>query len=774
MEQKGQTISTEEQRNFEGTLSKKKNYEIVTVASGGNANGNIDFVDSTDARNLELSAMGGVFSKLFYDRPQDELNSYKKRIDANTELQREHADIMAALQRKVEEYRRRFADIEGSLAVHKFEGSGDLGNIKLQDELLLSSKLKLEDLSDIEFVHQLSDERRRADDLVIQLEQERLQNEQLQNEIHRLRQQFEISFRDKERVYQNRERNITQYLGEEQHKIMELRSELQRVRKQCAEYREQTERDLENQRNEFIKVIRHVSSLVKGINVENEGGTHTHSLLSDFSSESGIEMTQDTVLIEAVKRFHETQAPLGLGIGPELITELRLARSEDAGLHTELMRKYEESARRIIELEGRDDENHNKMLTLENDLKRTRDRLVESQNALRKLYDMAREHDSETQKQTRSSSPGKGFIPPPEVLRSVRCAFNTRGNENNVLQRKLKNAELQISELTSKYESTDDIRRRLEKQISEANREISSRQKELEDANRAVKQLEDRLKVAEQDKIIADGVRCHLEEEIRNMREHFNRTLSDVTQNAEEDALRRIRAIEDGNSTRVSELTSRIEDLLEDNKHLKSETDETKDRIRDVENDYNGVVKKLEEKGNFTTLPSENALRNLENTRQELAEELEEQRARFDAITSEFDHLKTNYDSASKTTIAIELTVKEIKQQRDEILKEKKMLMQTLTDMENKLNDESKAREDAEKLNIHHLDEIHDLKKQVEEYVAQITTFRHESSDLDTQLKTNQAKLSSMETTLLAAQKEVGKLSELNNRLQQDKNELNA
>lgn len=62
--------------------------------------------------------------------------------------------------------------------------------------------------------------------------------------------------------------NLAQYLGEEQRKMVDLWAELQRVRKQCSEYKEQTERDLENQRNEFIKVMRHVSGVVRGLNVE--------------------------------------------------------------------------------------------------------------------------------------------------------------------------------------------------------------------------------------------------------------------------------------------------------------------------------------------------------------------------------------------------------------------------------------------------------------------------------------------------------------------------
>lgn len=57
-------------------------------------------------------------------------------------------------------------------------------------------------------------------------------------------------------------------MGEEQRKMMELWAELQRVRKQCSEYKEQTERDLENQRNEFIKVMRHVSGIIRGMGLE--------------------------------------------------------------------------------------------------------------------------------------------------------------------------------------------------------------------------------------------------------------------------------------------------------------------------------------------------------------------------------------------------------------------------------------------------------------------------------------------------------------------------
>lgn len=46
----------------------------------------------------------------------------------------------------------------------------------------------------------------RNDDYRIQLENERLNNEQLQSEIDRLRREYDREFREKERRYQTRER----------------------------------------------------------------------------------------------------------------------------------------------------------------------------------------------------------------------------------------------------------------------------------------------------------------------------------------------------------------------------------------------------------------------------------------------------------------------------------------------------------------------------------------------------------------------------------------
>lgn len=47
---------------------------------------------------MSSSSLGGGYSAVGLDR---DLSNFKKRIDANTEEQREHADLMAGLQRKV-------------------------------------------------------------------------------------------------------------------------------------------------------------------------------------------------------------------------------------------------------------------------------------------------------------------------------------------------------------------------------------------------------------------------------------------------------------------------------------------------------------------------------------------------------------------------------------------------------------------------------------------------------------------------------------------------
>uniref|UniRef100_F1KPZ1 Major antigen n=1 Tax=Ascaris suum TaxID=6253 RepID=F1KPZ1_ASCSU len=643
--------------------------------------------DSLGEVVLGSSSYGSNISSSRLDKAQDDLSSYKKRIDANVEQQRTHAEIMAALQHKVHDYRRRFAEIESRLAANKPEEGVTFNITDIKEDWSPKMLLKGLDDGEYEFIARLEEERRKNEEFRMLLEQERMQNDQLQAEIQRLRQQFEMSMRDKDRIYQARERNFTQYLSEEQRKVSDLWVELQQVRRQCAEYKEQTERDLENQKNEFIKVMRNVGGVARQLNLSAAEGNGTHPLFSDTASESGMVINQDTVLVEAVKRFRDQQA---VPPGSQLYGEMRMPTSGDAELHKELMKKYEESIERIIELESRGDGSAGKVSNLEAELKRTKDRLTECLETLRKLHILAKESSQDADKAIGVLPPGSAQVVPSEVLRSVRYVIRSRDNELQQLQRKLKNADTQINELEVQLEGAEEARRRLEKQLADARKDIADQTKTLDEANREIKRLEERLYTTESEKTVSETARKHLEDEIRRLKSLFDQTATDGEKKALEEAEERIRQIEDEHRTRVTDLTRRIEGLQNDNKHLRADYNALKDKYRNIEIEYNSTVRRIDEK--------DTALKNLENLKADLMRDLEKERARVDAVTSELDHLQVTYTTTTKNTTVIETSLKEIKQQRDEIVKQKDDLTHQLNEIKMKMEIEVKKREELKRL----------------------------------------------------------------------------
>ncbi|KHN72821.1 Spindle- and centromere-associated protein [Toxocara canis] len=718
--------------------------ETITLDSG--AGGDISFFDASESITSDTVLASGShsseYSTVRLDRAQDDLNSFKKRIDANAEEQREHADLMAGLQRKVEDYRRRINEIESQIASRKSDERVTFNISEVSEPW--TPEVKGMAGIEYELASRLDDERRKVEEL-------RMQNVQLQAEIQRLRQQFEITIQDKERGYQIRERNLAQYLSEEQKKMMDLWAELQQVRRQFAEYKDQTERELESQRNEFAKISRGVGGFARQINISSYEGSETvlneDSVLVDAGSETVL--NEDSVLVDAVRRFREQQAlPAG-------------ASAED---YNALMKKYEEAIERIVQLESCGDGSSSKLMTLEAELRRTKDKLSECQEVLRKMHDLTRESDKDVTKRTRSLSPGGTHVVPSEVLRSVRYAIRTRDNELQQLQRKLKSAELQITELVTRFETTEEARKRLEKQLADAKKDINNQTKALDDANRELKRLEDRLRKTDNEKTVSENARRKLEEEVRKLKLIIDQTDTDGLKKALEDAEAQNRIIEDEYKTRITELTRRSDGLVDDNKRLKSDLNGIKDKYRNLEIQYNTTLQKIDEK--------DLALKNLEDAKNDLVRDLENQRARFDAVTSELDNLQTNFSTTTKNTVAIEMTVKEIKQQRDDISKQKDDLNRQLADLQRKMDIEIKKKEDIEKAGLRHIGEIEKLKTQINDYESQLLILRRHNDDLDTQLKTSQAKITTIENSLTSTQKEVTKLTELNTKLQKEKNDI--
>jgi hypothetical protein len=213
------------------------------------------------------------------------------------------------------------------------------------------------------------EERRRNDDLRVQLDNERLNNEQLQAEIERIRREYDRDFRDKERQHQNRERNLAQYLSDEQKKMLDLWTELQRVRKQFHDLKAQTEADLEQQRRDFAQIFRSIQGITRSASGADgflAGGNTTYNL--------------DSVIQETIRRYGGRSGAAPYATDLELLSLLKnKSSSEDTEIQNELMTKYQEAIERNIELESKGDENARKVSELEAELRRSKDKLIECQ-----------------------------------------------------------------------------------------------------------------------------------------------------------------------------------------------------------------------------------------------------------------------------------------------------------------------------------------------------------------------------------------------------------
>jgi hypothetical protein len=88
---------------------------------------------------------------------------------------------------------------------------------------------------------------------------------------------------------------LAQYLHDEQKKVLDLWAELQRVRRQFSELKEQTEKELEQQRREFNRILKSLRTM---------GGGEIPASGMDFQS-GGKTINTDTLIIEFIRRLRE-------------------------------------------------------------------------------------------------------------------------------------------------------------------------------------------------------------------------------------------------------------------------------------------------------------------------------------------------------------------------------------------------------------------------------------------------------------------------------------
>lgn len=154
--------------------------------------------------------------------------------------------------------------------------------------------------------------------------------------------------------------------------MLDLWTELQRVRKQFADLKLQTQEDLEKQRNDFTRIFRSLQGITRsasgadGFLAGNGGATNTYNL--------------DTLIQETIRRYGGRSGGTPYATDLELLSLLKnRTGTEDNELQNELMKKYEEAIERNIELESKGDENARKASELEAELRRSRDKLLECQ-----------------------------------------------------------------------------------------------------------------------------------------------------------------------------------------------------------------------------------------------------------------------------------------------------------------------------------------------------------------------------------------------------------
>ncbi|VDK40489.1 unnamed protein product [Cylicostephanus goldi] len=720
------------------------------------------------------------------DRTQDDLNKFRQRIDNNVEQQKEYSEMMAALQNKVHEYRKHIAELEGKMVSARRRQADD-GFTILDSNVFQDTSNSFRDMemwspartrgattnvvlagdpnANYEMIARLDEERRRADEYRMQWENERAAKERLEDENERLRREFDRydrEYRDKERTFVNRERNLAQYLSDEQKKMMDMWTELQRVRKQFADLKEQTERDLDSQRNEFNRVLRSVSNITRNINITGgDGGSAGVSgpslaaLLTDLISGGSHTATYDSTIIEAVKRYRDRTGGADAAADRSLLEELKQIRGTggsegDAELQKELMLKYEESIERNIELESKGDESQRKIADLEAELRRVKEKLNDATGALMKIHEISQDSDKLVEgKRTRSLSPGKSPLPPSEALRSVRNALRNKDNDIQQLERKLKISESQVKEFMTKFETADDTRRRLDKQLSDAKREIDNQQKNIDELERNLRRVEDKLRASESERQAADKARKFLEEELAKVQASYQKSTTDDVRKIRDELDEQTNTIVEEHKNRITELTRRVENLVRENTKLKTDMAPLKDKLRDMEIEYNNTLRRLEEKAN-----------------------LDDQRNRNDVLASEHDKLTSDLDNALKSTHLAEQQLKELKGQRDDYQKQKDDLSRQLFDIRHKFETEQKTVQDLTKGESRFNDEIEKLKQTIDDYERQVMLLRRTNDEFDTTIKNLQGKITQLENEVRSKTSEVEKLNDLNQKLQKEKQDV--
>lgn len=128
-------------------------------------------------------------------------------------------------------------------------------------------------------------------------------------------------------------------------------------------------------------------------------------------------------------------------------------------------------------------------------------------------------NDKDSTKRARSLSPTDTVVQPADAIRTLRNTLREKDNELQRLERKIKAAEKQANDFVSKFETADEARRRLDKYLADAKRDVANLQKHLDESERQKRRFEDRIRSVEAEKVAAEKARLYLEDELKRLQQ---------------------------------------------------------------------------------------------------------------------------------------------------------------------------------------------------------------------------------------------------------------
>uniref|UniRef100_A0A914WGY4 Rootletin n=1 Tax=Plectus sambesii TaxID=2011161 RepID=A0A914WGY4_9BILA len=668
------------------------------------------------------------------EKVQGELTDYRKRIDANAESQRRHAEVIAALQNKVLKYRQQVAELESQLqrsSVHGRESPDGRSPAHFANENISHSKHVLD---------QLKEEQRRCDNLEEMNDMLRMQadaalaaNQSMSTDLVELNQRLqkkneEVS--DQKLFWRQQEMAYRRHVDEQHKRMLDLWTTFNRLRRQVNDVKLETEKDLERQKTELHRCVKSVGRVVQEVGRQRAPGVGFDA--SDHRS---------TVGLSGISR-----------------NDRNVTAADD------LMRKYEEIAARNADCERERGENLRKIAELESALKKTQEQCDSSRDALKRITGLPELDDSTSvTRRTRSVSPG-GVVNSSEAVRQVRGVLRVKTDEIKTLKRQLEDAQANAIELKKKLTTAEDSRRQTDRALLEAKSSAAEIERQKEEFERKVKRLEEKIARIDEDRIAAETARRNLEAQLRSAQTGAQQTSDDQLKKLREDAEATRRQLEADLAERQKDMQTTLARSRGEYERSQRQVAEIKERLRTVEIESTALSRKLNDR--------DAAIKELNEAKLALESKNAELQRDSDASSQLVVRLESNVEQAAKNQDKLNSALQELKSHKDTLSKEKEELSKANFSLKMQLDDKIAEVNEIRLIEKKMADEIAQYQTKIASHDRELAASKSEVVGLDSKLSTENDRFKSVQVELAAAKEEIEKNLQFINRLGKEKADI--